>query len=93
MAIKKITKIPISKKEINRELTDLIEKKLELGGKIIDIISDLIKFDGYDEYDIIEQIPDYLVTKIRKELAQLNYKIAKNEFPELNNDFLDDYLF
>lgn len=93
MTIKKITKIPIPKKEINKELTELIEKKIEMGGKIIDIISDLIKFDGYDEYDIIEQIPDYLVTKIRKELAEKNYKIAKGEFPELNNDFLDDFVF
>ena len=93
MTIKKITKIPMVKKEINRELTQLIEQKLVGNAKIIDIIADLIKFDNYDVYDIVEQIPDYLVTKIRKELAQLNYKVAKNEFPELNNDFLDDYLF
>jgi hypothetical protein len=80
-------------KNIDWKLTKQIKEKIKSGEKILDIVSDMIKFEEIDAYDIVEKLPDSLITVIKKELAQKNYKIAKKDFPELNNDFLDDFLF
>lgn len=80
-------------KEINKELTQRIKDLMKKGGKIIDIIEDIIKFENMDVYDIIEQIPDSLVDKIKKELAERNHAIAKADCPEVYNAKLEDDVF
>ena len=80
-------------KEINKELTQRIKDLMKKGEKIIDIIEDIIKFENMDVYDIVEQIPDSLVDKIKKELAERNHAIAKADCPEVYNAKLEDDAF
>ena len=80
-------------KKINYALTKSIKDKLAAGESICNIISDILEFDNMDVYDILEQIPESLITKIRKELAEKNFKIAEKEFPGLKNELLDESAF
>lgn len=81
-------------KNINHKLTKTIKEKLAKGESICNIISDILEFEsGMDVYDILEQIPDHLVTTIKKELAEKKFKIAEKEFPGLKNELLDENSF
>jgi len=83
----------IKEKIINNELTAKIEQLLAKNENILNILADIIEFEQIDAADIIEQIPDTLVEKIKRALAEKNYKIAQNEFPEFENNPLDDDAF
>lgn len=83
-------------KNINQELTAKIRERYALGGKVCDIIEDIVKFDydgELDIFDVVEQIPPFFVNKIREELAERNYRSAKASSPWLKNNILDETAF
>ena len=80
-------------KEINKKLTKRIRDLMKKGEKIIDIIEDIMKFENIDVYDIVDQIPESLVDKIKTELAERNHAVARAECPEVYNAELEDDVF
>lgn len=80
-------------KKINYKLTKEIKDKIAAGESMCNIISDILEFEEMDVYDILDQIPESLISKIRKELAEKNFKIAEKEFPGLKNELLDESAF
>lgn len=83
----------VKEKAINSDLTFRIEQLLTKNENILNILTDIMEFEQLDANDIIEQIPDTLVEKIKRALAEKNYKIAQNDFPEFENSPLEDDAF
>lgn len=85
--------IKTKSKNINTALVERIEKQLERGDDILCIVEDILEFEYMDVYDLIEQIPDSIVQKIKFRLAEKNYRIARKDFPELETEPLTDDIF